>query len=181
MVWKPLACAGFMVVAAASPVAADWNSFWHGVHIDYQRNNAWPHPFSEMAAAQTRMPFAVQRMNGWRLHNTISHELFRGGDGVLTAAGQQQLTHIATQIPPEHRVVYVVRGATPGETEARIDAVRSSLARMNLEGAMPEVMVTDRVPATGSGAMASAVNRAWMQALPSPRLPNDAGPSVRGE
>lgn len=181
MAWKPLACAGLLVVAAASPAAADWDSFWHGVHVDYQRNNAWPHPFSEMAAAQTRMPFAVQKMNGWRLHHTISHELFRGGDSVLTAAGQQQLARIATQSPPEHRVVYVVRGATPGETDARIASIRSALSRMNLQSDPPEVFVTDRVPATGSGAMATAVNRAWMQALPAPRLPNDTGPSVRGD
>lgn len=181
MAWKPLTCAGLLVIAAASPAAADWNSFWHGVRVDYHRNNAWPHPFSEMAAAQTRMPFAVQKENGWRLHNTLSHELFRGGDGVLTVAGQQQLIHIATQNPPEHRVIYVVRGATPRETDARVDAVRSSLSRINLQGAMPEVFVTDRVPATGSGAMASAVNRARMQALPPPQLPRSEGPSVRGE
>lgn len=181
MAWKPLTCAGLLVIVAASPVAADWNSFWHGVDVDYQRNNAWPHPFSELAAAQTRMPFVVQKMNGWRLHNTISHELFRDGDGVLTAAGQQQLQQIATQNPPEHRVVYVVRGATPNETEARVASIRSSLARMNLQTAPPDVLVTDRVPATGSGAMAAAVNRARMQTLPPPQLPRNEGPSVRGE
>lgn len=171
MAWKRLACVGLLAAAAASPAAADWNSFWHGVHVDYHRNNAWPHPFSEMAAAQTRAPFAVQKMNGWRLHNTISHELFRGGDGVLTVAGQQQLAQIVHQVPPEHREIIVVCGATPAETEARVNSVREALSRMQMEGAAPEIYVTHRVPATGSGELATAVNRAWLKSLPSPKLP----------
>lgn len=174
MAWKRLACAGLLVAAAVSPAAADWNSFWHGVHVDYHRNNAWPHPFSEMAAAQTRAPFAVQKMNGWRLHNTISHELFRGGDGVLTVAGQQHLAHIVHQVPVEFREVIVVCGATPAETEARVASVRAALSRMNLEGAVPEIYVTHRVPATGSGELATAVNRAWLQSLPKPQLPESS-------
>ena len=178
MAWKRLACASLVAIATAAPAAADWNSFWHGFHIDYHRNNAWPHPFSEMAATQTRTPFAIQTMNGWRLHNTVSHELFRGGDGVLTVAGQHHLAHIISQVPPQHRMVMVVRGATPEETEARLASVRSAIARMHVEGPAPEVRVTDRVPATGSGELATALNRARLQTLPAPRLPESEGPSV---
>lgn len=179
MAWKRLLCTAALVAVGSSSASADWNSFWHRFHLDYHRNNAWPHPFREVDAAQTRSPFLVQRENGWRLHNTISHELFREGEGSLSYAGQRQLIQIMTHVPPEHRSIYVVRGASPAETEARIASVRSALEKMPLEnGATPEIMIIDRAPATGSGAVASAVNRAWMQALPAPKLPDKEGPTV---
>ncbi len=182
MAWKRIACAAVLVVSGSVSASADWNSFWHRFHVDYQRNNAWPHPFREMDAMQTRSPFEVQKMNGWRLNNTISHELFREGDGALTYAGQRQLVQITTNVPPEHRAVFVVRGANQAETDARVAAVKNSLERMNHgEESIPQIMVIDRAPATSSGALASAINRAWMEELPAPKLPADEGPSVSGD
>jgi hypothetical protein len=182
MSWKRIAIAGLFVVVSASTSQADWHSFWHRFHLDYHRNNAWPHPFREAAATQTRMPFEVQRMNGWQLHNTISHGLFRAGDGQLSYAGQQQLQNIMTQVPPQHRTVFVVRGGSDVETEARVASVRSSLERIVPEGnSLPQVVLVERAPATSSGAMASAVNRARMQSIPAPKLPQDTSvPGVSG-
>ena len=180
MTKKRLALVGMIVAITAGNASADWHSFWHRFNVDYHRNNAWPHPFREMAAAQTRAPFEVQRHNGWQLHNTISHELFRPGDGGLTYAGQQQLVNIITVVPVEQRTVFVVRGASQAETEARLASVQSSLERMTQGGQTPPVMIVDRAPATNSGAMAAAVNREWLKVIPKPELPSREGPTVSG-
>ncbi len=179
MAWKRFALAGILVAATTSTSNADWHSFWHRFHVDYQRNNAWPQPFREMAAKQTRAPFEIQKLNGWRLHNTISHELFVAGDGQLTYAGQRQLENIMTRVPPQYRSVFVVRAGSQAETEARVTAVRNSLARMTHGGGqVPEVGIADRANPTSSGSMASAINRAWADALPEPVLPPREGPAV---
>lgn len=182
MSWKRIAIASFLVFATASTSNADWNSFWHRFHLDYHRNNAWPHPFREVAAAQTRAPFEVQRLNGWQLHNTLSHDMFRAGDGQLSYGGQQQLQYIMTSVPEQHRQVFVVRGTNAAETDARVASVRSSLERYSGTGiSAPPVMLVDRAPVTYSGARASAVNRAWMEAMPKPQLPqDDSVPGVSG-
>lgn len=168
-------------VLGANVGRADWHSFWQRFHLDYHRNNAWPHPFREMSAAQTRAPFEIQRNNGWQLHNTISHELFRPGDGALTYAGQKQLENILTHVPQEHRTVFVVRGATKAETDARIAAVQSSLERMRPDGTAPPVLIIDRAPATSSGEIAAALNRLRIDTMPKPQLPERDGPAVSGE
>lgn len=182
MSWKRVAVAGFLVFATASTSNADWHSFWHRFNVDYQRNNAWPHPFREVAAAQTRAPFEVQRLNGWQLHNTLNHGLFRDGDGQLSYAGQQQIQYIMTAAPVQHRTLFVVRAPNAVETDARVASVRNSLERYQVANdPVPSVMIIDRAPATYSGARASAINRAWLQAMPTPELPKDSSvPGVSG-
>ena len=46
---------------AAAPAQAEswgdkWDRFWHGVHVDWHRNNAWPEPFlsADRAAQRAR-------------------------------------------------------------------------------------------------------------------------------
>ena len=176
--WVLLALA---VVLGTNVGHADWHSFWERFKLDYHRNNAWPHPFREMAASQTRAPFEIQRNNGWQLHNTISHELFSPGDGALTYAGQKQLENIVTRVPPEHRTVFVVRAASKVETESRVAAVQSSLGRLSPDGVAPQVLVIDRAPATSSGEVVAALNRLRIDTMPKPQLPERAGPSASGE
>lgn len=156
----------------ASSASADWNSFWHGVHVTKARNNAWPQPFTEADAMQIVAPFEVMKNNGWRLHNTIGNELFRAGDGALLASGHKRVEWIASQAPTNRREVFVVRGHSPEETDARVTAVRETLASVYTGGQMPGVWVTDVEPATASGAWATQINRTWLQELPAPRLPS---------
>ncbi len=98
-----------MVVATtATSASADWNHFWHGLHVGFHRNNAWPDPFNEVDAGNVIQPFEVMKANGWRMHNTIGHELFRSGDGALLAAGHKRVHWIASQAPTARRTVYVL-------------------------------------------------------------------------
>lgn len=159
---------------------ADWDAFWHSVHVDYHRNNAWPHPFWEAASAQTRAPFQVMTHNGWRSHNTIGHELFQSSDGALTPAGRGRVQWITSQAPEHRRVVHVLRGSNQRETEARLISVRTTIDNLHFAGPPPEVVVTNTQPATVGGAWANQINRKWLDSLPAPRLPASGSGSESG-
>jgi len=164
----------------ASPAAADWHTFWHNQHVAYRRTNAWPQPFTDDSARQTIAPFEVMKHNGWRLHNTIGNELFREGDGALLAAGHKRVNWIATQAPADRRVVYVLRGVSQAETDARLASVRETLTRLPADGQPPQVLITDIAPTTASGAWATQINRDWLEALPAPKLPGTSASGAAG-
>lgn len=171
-----------MVATTATSASADWNwnQFWHGLHVGFHRNNAWPDPFNEVDAAQVIAPFEVMKANGWRLHNTIGHELFRGGDGALMAAGHRRIHWIATQAPESRRTVFVLRGENEAETEARLASVQSALDVIALEGPAPNVLVTNIEPPAASGAWATKINREWLDHLAAPRLPSQSSTGEKG-
>ncbi|TWU22194.1 hypothetical protein Pla52o_32490 [Novipirellula galeiformis] len=176
-----IAIAGLLLCVSASTVSADWHQFWHNCNRDYYRNNAWPEPFQELDAMQVSAAFDTMKHNGWRLHNTIGNELFRDGDGALLASGHNRVFWIATQSPESRRNVYVLRGRTDAETDARVASVRQTLASVPNTGAQTNVFVTDREPSTAPGAWATQINRQWMLELPKPKLPSataQGGPSV---
>ncbi len=164
----------------ADHALADWHSFWHSVHVDYQRNNAWPQPFTDDSMRQTVAPFDMMKQNGWRLHNTIGNELFRDGDGALLASGQNRVRWIASQAPADRRVVYVLRGRTGAETDARLASVRATLASVETNGPSPQLMITEIEPTTASGAWATQINREWLEAQPVPKLPSTSSTGSEG-
>lgn len=151
-----------------------WNDFCHRVGVGYERNNAWPDPFNEMDAMAVITPFEAMKQNGWVLHNTIGPHQFREGDGALKTSGQEAVAWIASQAPASRRQVYVVRAATPEETEARIASVRELLAQYEGSGPTPTVAITDRVPPTAPGSWATKVNRTWLEELAPPKLPTSS-------
>lgn len=167
-----------ITAAAASTATADWHDFWHRAAIDYHRNNAWPEPFAEADAAQVIAPFEVMKQNGWRLHNTIGHALFREGDGALMASGGQMVQWVATQAPASRRAIFVLRGRTNEETDARVASVKQTLANTLMRGPAPPIYITDVDPASSSGAWAMKINRSWIENLPTPELPRT---SVQGQ
>ena len=164
-----------LVSVCAGSVSADWREKWNHfvnkVSVGYHRNNAWPDPFNELDAMSVITPFEAMKHNGWVLHNTIGPHQFRESDGALKTSGQEALAWIAREAPPNRRQVYVVRGATEEETQARIHSVKETLAQLNVSGPLPTVALTDRHPHTASGAWANKVNRAWLEQLPPPKLP----------
>ena len=170
---------GIMAVSlTASTAMADWNSLKHKTKVGYHRNNAWPDPFNEADAMDVVRPFEIMKQNGWKLHNTIGHELFREGDGALLASGNRRVHWIATQAPAAHRQVFVLRGHSSAETEARIASVRQSLANIETQGRQTRIVVTDVEPGTASGKWADKIGREWYESLPKPQLPQT---SVTGE
>lgn len=165
-----------LAVTGASTVSADWHQswkrFWHNVGVGHHRNNAWPDPFVEADALQVIGPFETMKRNGWRLHNTIGHELFRDSDGELLASGHRRVHWIATQAPTARREIFVLRGRSDIETDSRVASVRQALTRLNTSGPSPTVYITDIEPSTASGAWATQINRTWLSELPAPKLPS---------
>jgi hypothetical protein len=172
--------ATMVVITTATSASADWNSFWHNLHVGFHRNNAWPDPFNEVDAMQVVTPFEVMKANGWKMHNTIGHELFRPGDGALLASGHNRVHWIATQAPTNRRTVYVLQGGSRVETEARVASVQQTLANMYFNGSAPHVMVTTVEPSTWPGAWRTKINREWLENLPIPRLPSESASGQAG-
>ncbi|KLU02932.1 putative signal peptide protein [Rhodopirellula islandica] len=161
--------------------SADWGSLVHQMHVGYHRNVAWPDPFNEVDAVQVVMPFEAMKRNGWRMHNTIGHELFRGGDGALLAAGQNRVRWIATQAPEGRREIHVLRGGTQAETESRLKAVREAVTSYVLDGqSQPQVFVTTIEPATSPGVVATKINRERLEQMAAPKLPTTSAAGTTG-
>lgn len=166
----------FLLVAVTlmvthSTALAGWDEFVYKIKRAYHRNNAWPDPFNEVDARQVIQPFEQMKANGWQLHNTISHELFREGDGVLTSAGNEKIRYIATQAPVARRNVFVLRGKSKRETDLRLASVRDSLGSIETQGQPVGVFLTDKQPSAFAGAWAVKVSREYLEHLPLPKLP----------
>ncbi len=169
-----------VVATTATSASAGWNEFWHNLHVGFHRNNAWPDPFNEVDALDVVAPFEIMKANGWKMHNTIGHELFRDGDGALLASGHRRIHWIATQAPEARRTVYVLRGSSQPETEARVASVQHTLSGLQIQGSAPTVLVTDVEPSTSSGAWATKINREWLEHLTAPRLPSESASGNAG-
>jgi hypothetical protein len=163
-------------IVTASVSQADWTEFWERVHLDWHRVNAWPEPFLHADRDLVRQPLIAMTDNGWRMQNTLSDHLFDGETSKLTQAGTLKVRWIVTQAPPHRRTVFVLRGATPDSTLARVDAVQEAITQLVPQGNRPEVLLTDVIPVGGSGDYFDAVDRQLKDSIPPPRLPQ-VGPT----
>ncbi|HRX80142.1 MAG: hypothetical protein H6821_01570 [Planctomycetaceae bacterium] len=175
----------FALVFAATAVTtsvtqAGWTEFWEGVHLDWHRMNCWPEPFVHADRDLVRQPLLAMTDNGWRMQNTLSDHLFDVEKNTLTQAGALKVRWIVTQAPPHRRTVFVLRGASPDATLARVEAVQESITQLVPQGARPEVLLTDVIPVGGSGDYFDAVDRALKDSIPPPRLPEASGPTGSG-
>ncbi|MCG8651958.1 MAG: hypothetical protein MI861_19110 [Pirellulales bacterium] len=178
--YAPALVATLLVATCTNSATADWHEFWHNLHVGYYRNNAWPEPFNEVDALDVVAPFEIMKHNGWKMHNTIGHELFRDGDGALLASGSKRVQWIATQAPASRRTVYVLRGDSRRETQARVASVNQALASIQVVGPKPNVMITDVVPASAPGDWAVKINRERIEQIPPPRLPSTSSNGTQG-
>ena len=147
----------------------------HNCKIDYMRNNCWPQPFLESDASQVRNAFTMMKNNGWRLHHTLSHEVFREEDNVLTAVGRNRLHWISTQSPEHRRVVYVLEGETREITQKRVKSVNEALTYITSNGGLPQVLVTHKIPSQASGEWNRNLSVSRVENMPPAALPTDEG------
>lgn len=147
-----------------------WNSFWHDVHVDFHRNNAWPEPFNTLDRARVREPFCIQADNGWKMHNTVGTFLFDDETQELNQAGELHVKWILTQAPPHRRAVFVLRGDTPEITTARVESVQAAVARYAV-GPICPVLLTDSEPRGWSAQYIDSITRQFNSTIPAPRLP----------
>lgn len=138
----------------------------------FYRNTRWPAPFQTQDINAVTSYFAVQRENGWKMHNTVGHVLFDPKTNGLTEAGKNHIRSILTDNPADRRVVFVLQGQTPQHTAQRIESVQLAISALVPTGELPAIYVTDRDAPGSSGAYQTAVTRAMMTSLPAPRLPS---------
>ncbi len=137
---------------------------------DYYRNNLWPTPFRAMDTMSVLNAFEQQRNNGWRLHNTVGTSMYDPATNCLTAAGRSHVQWILTQAPQSRRVVFVLQGSNQQETAARVESTQLAVSEMVPVGPLPAIYLTDRESAGSSGVYQTAVHRAMVSSVPSPRL-----------
>ena len=159
-------------------VQADWSGFWRRVHVDWHRMNAWPEPFQFADREVTISPLVAMTNAGWRFQNTLSDHLFNEQSHELTMAGQLRLRWIATQTPLHRRTVHVLRSYEPGATELRTQSVERYLDKFVPDGVRPSVVLTEMIPAGGSGEYFENIDRQLKSTVPPPRLPPAGGPTT---
>ncbi len=137
----------------------------------YYRNTRWPSPFKLQDINAVSSYFAVQRENGWKMHNTLGHILFDAQTNCLTDAGKNHIRSILGDNPLDRRTVFVLQGQTPKQTAERIESVQLAISALIPAGDLPAIYVTDRDAPGSSGAYQTAVTRAMMTSIPAPRLP----------
>lgn len=138
----------------------------------FYRNTRWPAPFKQADINAVTSYFAIQRENGWKLHNTLGHVLFDPQTNNLTEAGKNHIRSILKDNPEDRRVVFVLQGQTPQQTSARIESVQLAISGLVPTGSLPAIYITDRDAPGSSGAYQTAITRAMMTSLPAPRLPS---------
>ena len=159
--------------ADANDFKAKWHGFWSRVHTDFHRMNAYPEPFNTIDRRAERRPFAVQITKGWQRQNTLGQFYFHPETQQLNAAGQRRLFWILTQAPEQHRGVFVVTGMSKETAEARIDSVQTVAAELLPGQSLPEVVPTFIEPEGWSAERIDAIDRAWSESYPAPRLPTN--------
>jgi len=175
------AVTGMMLAAApaqAQTMGEKWDSFWHRVHVDWHRNNAWPEPFITADRAAQREPFCIMTDNGWKMQNTVGSYLFDDNQQ-LNKAGELHVRWIVTQAPLHRRAVFVLKADNAEATAARVASVNAAVTKY-AGGAMPPVMVTDSEPAGWSGSYVDAIGQQYQSSVPAPRLPGSGGDSGGG-
>lgn len=157
-------------VATAQNYCADGTSCGQGFHYDYYRNKLWPLPFRSQDAQGVLDYFAVQRNNGWKLHNTVGSAMFDPNTQCLTDSGRAQVRWIVTRAPQDRRVVFVLQGDSPEKTATRVESVQLAISELVPVGPLPQMYVTDQDAPGSSGVYQTAIARAMVTSIPAPRL-----------
>jgi len=158
-----------------------WHAFWKRSHGDLYQQRVWPRPFVRMDRESTQRPFEMMKNSGWRLHNTIYDPLFEENTQELTEAGRLLVHWIVTQAPLNRRTVFVYRGTDSEQTQKRVASVTAAIREVDIADSKPVVVITDVLPADGSGEYYDAVKRKFQESIPAPVLPNNSGNGEFGQ
>lgn len=166
--------ASLLAVGLVCPAvnAGDW--FAEAMYVmkrDYRRNACWPKPFVAPARQAVAAPFYMMIDNGWRQQNLIADHHFLPDSAVLTEASKLKMRIILTQLPEARRVLFVQRGYTAEDTAARVEAVQAEARQIVQDGSLPMVLETSIAPVSTPAYIVEAVDSAWEETIPAPRIP----------
>ncbi len=155
---------------SAQEYCADGTSCGEGFRYDYYRNKVWPLPFRSQDTRAVLDYFAVQRNNGWKLHNTVGAAMFDPETNCLTDSGKSQVRWIVSRAPQDRRVVFVLQADSPNQTAARVESTQLAISELVPTGPLPQLYLTDQDAPGSSGVYQTAIMRAMTTSIPSPRL-----------
>lgn len=151
--------------------------FFRDIGRSSARNNAWPDPFIPADRQAVRAPLATVADNGWR-YNNILHDHHFDESGRLNEAGDRMVRTITQEHPTGRRSVYIVRSNEPQITEARFASAYQTVNRYLLPGDVAQVGETVIRPEGWPASFVVAVDRAFVESIPQPRLPARASGSA---
>ena len=106
MVFKLLALLLFLTGTSAAMAGNLWHQYWD----TFRDTHRWPRPQDTVDRHAVRSVWKVMQDNGWKLQNTLGHDLFEGTGQGLTRNGQKRVRWIATQSNRKRRQIFVLRG-----------------------------------------------------------------------
>ena len=144
-------------------------------HYCYHANAQWPKYYILPARCAVNSAYTAMIANGWRRQNLLGGYHFEKDTNQLTRAGQLKAHWILTQAPQDRRNIFVERGDTQSDTEARIASVQTWASEMS--PAIEQVMVND-THIVSEGHPAGAVDNVFVgfqTNQPAPVLPAATG------
>jgi hypothetical protein len=172
-----------LVIAATASTAlaigASASAFWLdavGQHCNEVRrtNQLWPQQFVGQDRINAAAPFDVMVRNGWRRQNLLGTHHFNEDCTQLTDSGRLRMQWILTQLPPEHRQVFVERSIDPSVTQARIETARGYASQVVIDGTPADVTDTHIVSEGRPAPTVDYVNTQFRENMPIPALPESA-------
>ena len=173
----PIVLTCLVAFCCVSQSQAGWHEFCQRMQLDWHRNNAWPQPWVAHDRIAACSPFVTQAENGWYAASTLSDLHFDSETQMLTEAGDLKVRQIVTQHPEQYRMVFIVKGHTKTDTDKRTDSVQQAVTRIVPDGVLPDVRHIHTAPRPWSAEEINAVERAYRQSRPAPRLPIGSGAS----
>ena len=159
-----------VVLGSAIPLSAgELGDAVSSVARDFKRRNCWPEPFVYPDRAGVRRAIAIQESAGWERQNLLSEFYFLPGGNELTEAGRMRVQWIMSEVPEQHRQIYVHRAATPQETAVRMLAVQRFVAQSPYAVNVP-VMESTRTDDGSPADRVDLVSRKAVTAAPDPKL-----------
>ena len=148
----PLMIAVLLISTAAPARAGFMTALMRDMNRGYHRNHCWPQPFAYQDYQSAKAPYAIMVQHGWRQQNIISDYHYEPDSTELNEAGQRHIRSVIANSPENRRILYVQRGVTPEQTEARVRAVRASAELLAVHGQQFDVQETHAVARSASGA-----------------------------
>ncbi len=164
-----------LVACGVQSVEAQQPSHLQNAKTDRWRNTLWPTPFRAEDTLAVTNVFDIQRNNGWRLYNTLGTPMFDPNSNRLTDAGKAHIKWILTYAPQNRRVIFVLKGDDANKTANRVESTQLAISEFVPSGNLPPIYLTDVESSGSSGSYQTAVYRAMVTSVPSPRLPDSSG------
>lgn len=177
-IMQTLAIVTVIAITVPGEARADWDEFWARFDLDRKRNEAWPHPFLVKDQARQREPFSAMVMHGWQINNTLVESHFDPESHELNKAGIVKVQSILRTSPPSQRSIFVYGGFDPNANRQRMENVQMQLSKWVPQDLAPAVVMTPNRPYAAPGTQIDAINRRYVESMPSPNIPVSLGGSA---